>query len=240
MTNKNYYSANLLDVMKKVSEYWKIIFLCGIISGAIGFVVFNYFISPIYEANAIVIVNTRLDNSIAVTNDEIASAENLVDTYAVIIQSRTVLDAVIEKLNLSDTYKALDSSVTVSGIGGTQIIKIGVRRKSAEEATRILQEILNVAPDFIIKSVGAGTVSVIDQAQADLEPAWPNIPFYSLLAFFVGVIITTGVLVFRMSCEVTYSSEEALEKDTDLLILGVIPDRQSCAVKMRGRKNDRT
>ena len=101
MTNKNYYSANLLDVMKKVSEYWKIIFLCGIISGAIGFVVFNYFISPIYEANAIVIVNTRLDNSIAVTNDEIASAENLVDTYAVIIQSRTVLDAVIEKLNLS-------------------------------------------------------------------------------------------------------------------------------------------
>ena len=90
MTNKNYYSANLLDVMKKVSEYWKIIFLCGIICSAIGFVVFNYFISPIYEANAIVIVNMRLDSSIAVTNDEIASAENLVDTYAVIIQSRAV------------------------------------------------------------------------------------------------------------------------------------------------------
>ena len=63
---------------------------------------------------------------------------------------------------------------------------------------------------------------------------------YMIIGIIAGVIIATGVLVFRMSCEVTYSSEEALEKDTDLLILGVIPDRQSCAVKMRGRKNDRT
>ncbi len=48
--------------------------------GVIGFLISSFVLTPVYEASATMIVNTRQDQSSNVTNDQLLSAKNLVDT----------------------------------------------------------------------------------------------------------------------------------------------------------------
>ena len=75
-------------------------------------------------------------------NQENVTAQELVDIYAVIIRSRTVLVLVPEKLNLKMDYEELYENVRVEAVEGTTIMEISVRDLSRLQAEAIVKEIL--------------------------------------------------------------------------------------------------
>ena len=99
---------DLRELIQEIKKYFWIILLSMIIFGSAGYLVSKYFVTPEYESAITMIVNTRQDNTTVVTNDSITSAQNLVSTYSVIIKSNTVLNQVIDSLNLDMTYDELE------------------------------------------------------------------------------------------------------------------------------------
>lgn len=226
-------SVSLFEVLILLKQ--KIIFLLAacVLFGAAGFAVSAFLIKPTYEANATMIVNTRVDTSSAVTNDQITSAENLVDTYSVIIRSRTVLNEVIQNLGLDMSMESLQKRVGVSSVNGTQVMEITVEMKDPAQARAILEELLKVAPGIIIDTVEAGSVKILEAAECPEKPVSPNIKLNTFLAAVVGLILAAALCVFRFMLHNTYSTSKELEEDLGVAVLGMIPALDSCE-KMTG------
>ncbi len=220
--------SEILNIVKK-NLLW--ILASGVVVGMIGFIISVFVLTPIYEASATMIVNTRQDQNANVTNDQLLSAKNLVDTYAIIIQSDRVLEPVIQKLNLDESYEKLVKKVSVQDVNNTQVMRIAVKDSNAEKAKAINDEIVEVAPEIIMDSVEAGSVKVISYPTISQKPVSPNVKKNTAIATLLGVLAMFGIAVLRHLNDNTFKSETDIQQQLDLPILGVIPTTESCGVR---------
>ena len=206
----------------------KYIIAVALVMGMIGCAVSATLITPIYQASAKMIVNTRYDENQIVTNDQLNSAKSLVDTYAVIIRSRDVLNIVINDLELEESYNQLLNCVSVKAVNNTQIMQVVVQHKDREVALAIAGKILEIAPDVIVETVEAGSVKPVEQEYADSKPISPNILKNTALMALVGFVLTCAVIVVVFLTDNTYKSDLDIQNDLELPVLGVLPTVESC------------
>ena len=90
-------SISLQQLFVLLRRYVALILVSGLVCGLITWCVCSYLVAPVYEASAKMIVNSRQEQTGNMTNDQITSAQKLVDTYAIIIRSQPVMAPVIEK-----------------------------------------------------------------------------------------------------------------------------------------------
>jgi capsular polysaccharide biosynthesis protein len=224
-------TIEIKELLLYLKKYIIIVILAGILAGAIGFFATKLFVMPIYEASSTMIVNTRIDQNVAVTNDQITSAENLVDTYAIIIQSGAVLNPVINALDLNESLSNLQNQVSVSAVNGTQVMRIAVKDPDPQRALKIVSQIVLTAPDIIIDIVEAGSVKTIDKPTVSSSPVSPNKKMNALLAAMLGIVVSAGIFVLKFMLDNTYKSELDIKKHLDLPVLGIIPSIESCGTK---------
>ena len=216
---------DLRELIQEIKKYFWIILLSMIIFGSAGYLVSKYFITPEYESAITMIVNTRQDNTTVVTNDSITSAQNLVSTYSVIIKSNTVLNQVIDSLNLAMTYAVLDSNVYVNALDNTQIMRVAVRNSDKDTAAKIVQEISAIAPDVIVETVEAGSCKVISHVMTRDNPVTPNITKNTLLTTVAGLMVSIIVIALRsLFKEKRLVDDNDIQKYFDVPVLGVIPE----------------
>ena len=216
---------DLRELIQEIKKYFWIILLSMIIFGSAGYLVSKYFVTPEYESAITMIVNTRQDNTTVVTNDSITSAQNLVSTYSVIIKSNTVLNQVIDSLNLDMTYDELDSNVYVNAVDNTQIMRVAVRNSDKDTAAKIVQEISAIAPDVIVETVEAGSCKVISHVMTGDNPVTPNITKNTLLTTAAGLMVSIIVIALRsLFKEKRLVDDSDIQKYFDVPVLGVIPE----------------
>ena len=112
---------DLLELARLLWSHALQIAAAGIAAAVICLLVCTFVLTPRYQASVNLIVNSRQDGNASITSDNINSARNLIDTYAVIIKSNIVLNDVIEQLGLDMTYRQLLACISVDGVGSTQI-----------------------------------------------------------------------------------------------------------------------
>lgn len=216
-------TIDLLDLFTLLWKRLPIIVLCTVATAAIGFAVNRFMITPQYQATALMIVNTRQDAAATVTSDQINSATKLVDTYSIIIKSDTVLQQVINNLQLNLDYDQLIEKVNVEAVNSTQVMKITVTDPNVEAARVICEQITQVAPGVIVEAVEAGSVKVISQAAGDPDPVSPRVLRNTAICGLLGMAACIGVIVLRMLLDNKINTEADVAKYLDLPVLGVIP-----------------
>lgn len=228
-------SISMQELYILVRRYILLIIAAGIIGSILTYCACSFFVAPVYEASAKMIVNSRQEQTGTVTNDQITSAQKLVDTYAIIIRSQPVLEPVIETLGLSMDVERLAKKVTVTSVNDTQVMEIAVQSKDPNQALRIVEEIVNTCPAIIIDAVEAGSVKTIEPAHLLKEPVAPSTNLYTVVAAFLCMVVTIVVVLLRFLLDNTYKSEIDLRDDLGLPVLGVIPDYEKC-VKMKNQE----
>ena len=71
-----------------LKEKIAMILVATVAAAVLGWSISTFLLPRRYEASVNMIVNTRTDLTTMVTSDNISSAQNLVDTYAIIIKSK--------------------------------------------------------------------------------------------------------------------------------------------------------
>ena len=229
-------TISMQEMLVLVKRYLVGIIAAGLIGGALTYCVCSFFVAPVYEASAKMIVNAKQEQTGTVTNDQILSAQKLVDTYAIIIRSRTVLEPVVNKLHLSMDVERLAKMVTVTSVNETQVMQVAVQSTNPELALDIVTEIIAVSPEIIIDAVEAGSVKTVETAHIRKNPVAPNTNLYTLLSAFLCMFAVVAIVFIRFMTDNTYKSEVDLRDDLGLPILGVIPDYSSCLKKSEGKK----
>lgn len=225
MDNQTHYAV--LDVRKVLFRIWqnRLLFLMiTVLAAVIGFLYSALIIKPIYSASAEMVVNNRSDGqATTITQSDLTASSNLVDTYAVILKSHTVLEKVIKDCDLPYTYNSLNKKINISSVGSTAVMKITVKDESAQTALDIVSDLVKLAPDALIKGIEAGSVTTVDEPWTDSKPVSPNIPRNTALAGLLGLI---GCLLYVLVKEITddkFKTAEDIRNVLDLNILSIIP-----------------
>ena len=222
MNNEENEVIDLVEILYAIRQHLLKVILATVVAAIIGFAASKFLMTPQYSSSAMMIVNTRQDVTSNVTSDQINSATKLVATY-IIIKSDTVLQQVIENLELGMTYSELNSRVSVQAVDDTQVMKITVNSTSPEWAQTVCDEILAVSPDIIKEAVEAGSVKVISKASLNLNPISPNIKKNTALGAMVGLVLALGIIVLQVLLDNKINTEEDVTKYLDMTVLGVIP-----------------
>jgi len=229
-------SISIQQLYVLIKRYLLLIIAAGLIGGIITYCVCSFIVSPVYEASAKMIVNSRQEQTGTVTNDQITSAQKLVDTYAIIVRSQPVLKPVIDNLNLSMDVEKLAKKVTVTSVNDTQVMQIAVQSKDPDQALQIVEQIVSICPTIIIDAVEAGSVKTIEPAHLKKEPVAPNTNLFTVVAAFLSMVTVVIVVILRFLLDNTYKSEIDLRNDLELPVLGVIPDYECCLKKNEGKE----
>ena len=223
---QEYETIDLREIFSLLKKNLLLIFLVTMAFAIAGFTVTALLITPQYEASATMIVNSREDQQAqtTVTNDQINSAKQLVNTYAVILKSDTVLGKTIEDLGLNLKYEVLAEKVSIEAVDSTQIMKITVRDPNPELARNIVNSIVEQAPEIIISTVKAGSVEVISYPKAGEIPVSTSKMKNTVLAGLVGGVLAVGVVFLRNMFNNTFMTDDDVTKRLGVTVLGVIPN----------------
>jgi len=218
------YQEVLIEILRALKErIWKILLITSIFA-IIGWSVSSFLISPKYEASINMIVNTRLDSGGSVTKDNISSAQNLVDIYAIIIKSNTILNKVIDELDLEASYEEIYEQVSVNAINNTQVMRIAVQNQNPDIAQAIVEKISVIAPDIVVDAVEAGSCKVISDLYMNKEPVYPNVRRNTLLTSILGFFVYTAMVILEILRNDYIVDDVDVQKKLGLSVLGVIPD----------------
>lgn len=224
---------DLWELFQILLKNWLWILLSTLGCAILGLLITMFLITPKYRAEATMIVNTRQDQTATVTNDQITSAQKLVDTYSIIIRSRRVVDPIMEKLNIEADYESFVKNIIVESVNDTQVMSIQVENKDPEIALQVVQEIVDRAPGAIISTVEAGSVNVVSEPYVNSEvPVSPSKLKNTAIAAFIGLFISSGAFLLIAFLDNTFKSEEDIQKQLGLVTIGIIPTTESCKKKV--------
>jgi hypothetical protein len=149
--NREYYTIDVLHIVKTLWRRVWVIALCGLLAGAMGFSMAAFFIAPTYSSYIKLYVNNSSfslgNTSFSISSSELTAAQSLVRTYGEILDSRSTLQRVIEKAEVDYSWKQLSNMIAYKPSNETEIMLVTVtwvffRATSIEQAFDVLKGIV--------------------------------------------------------------------------------------------------
>ena len=218
-----------IDVRKLLLAYlrrWWIFVICVVPLACLSLLYTVNFVTPTYSASVTMYVNNiRSDQDIQyISNTNLTTAQMLVDTYARIVTSRTVLNAVIEKEDLDCTYEQLVKMISTSQVGETAIFRVTVIHPNPVKAADYANAIARSAPAEIEAFVEGSSTKVLDTAEVPTSIYSPSYRRSFLYGAMVGFALALVIVTVMFFMDVKIRTEQDLAAISTLPVIGQIPD----------------
>lgn len=208
---------------KRLKLIISITLIATLISGIVSFLI----IKPTYEATLSVFIGKTSDikeTSVSYDSSDIAMYQKLVKTYAKIATSSDVAEKAAGELNTNITAKQIQGMIKVTPQQDTQIMDIKVQSNSPEEAKKVAEKVTTLFIDKAKVIIPNGNVQILDKVKVPLESVKPNKKLNVAIAFFLGLMVSVGIVFVLEYMDNTIKSQEDLEKYLEIPVLGMIPE----------------
>ena len=186
----------------------------------------SFFIAKQYSASATIIVNNKATDKAIISTTEINAAQDLANVYSIIIKSDTVLQQVIDNLQLNMSYESLNSKISVSAVNSTQVMQITMTHTNPEFAQKVVAEIVEVAPPIIADKVEAGSVKVISASKISNngKPVSPSLKKNALIGALAGMVLVLLFVFLKEMTNNTFKNEDDIINTLNVPLIGIIPE----------------
>ena len=188
----------ILYVLKRI---WVLI-LCASIGFGIRYWQTVYRMPDTYTASGTMYVynsNPNLVNYQYTSTIDLDSAVKLIDTYMIVVKSNKVMEVVTDRL--AADYPGImpgfiASSLHMSSVSETGVVSVSSTTSDPKLSMDITNAVLDVAPEELIRVVGAGSVEVIDYATEpkyvdSRRPVWRG-----MIGAIAGIMLGGLILLF--------------------------------------------
>lgn len=219
----------VIDLVQLAKALWRrawAILLAMVVFGGAAFSYAYFIITPLYKASAMLYVNNSSLSvgSTKVDLSDLNAAQSLVDTYIVILKTRTTLEDVIEAAGLSYDYETLSDMIEAGAVNSTEVFSIEVTSPDPAEAEKIANTIAELLPDRIAEIVDGSSVRIVDYAVVPSHKASPSLSRYTLLGLLLGAVVSCGVIVLMVLFDEQIRDEDYVRETFDLPLLAAVPD----------------
>lgn len=226
--NNEYYTIDLLQVMKALLQRIWLIVICALLAAAIAFSFAAFIITPTYSSSILLYVN---NNSISLGNvnfslssSDITASRSLVDTYTELLMNRTTLERVIDKTDVSYTYQELYEMIVAAPSNETEIMKITVTSTDPYEAAKIANGIAEILPERVSEIIDGAAMEVVDSAIPVLEKVDPSITKFTAVGLILGTLFSACAIVVGSLMDDTIHDEEYVLQHFDCPVLAKVPN----------------
>lgn len=225
-------SIDLQQLFRLLLRKSWLIALVAVVCAGLVFLGTYFLITPLYEADIKVYVNNSSlsigSTSYSISSSEISAAQSLVDTYVVILNSRSTLDELALQAKVNYSSKQLEKMIKAEAINDTEIFKVTVTSPDPAEAAKLANVIAIVLPAKIADTVEGSSVRIVDYAQTPKNIASPSYVMNTVLGFFAGLLLCTAIIICTDLLNSSVRSEDYLtEAYPTIPLLTVIPDTAS-------------
>lgn len=222
------YEIDLLDLAKALWAHVVVIVLTAIVCACVAFGYTKLLITPTYKANAMLYVNSSdisvAGSKLSISASDLTAAKSLVDTYIVILNTRTTLNDVIAQSGVDYTYDQLKNMISASSVNSTEIFSVEVTSTDPQEAELLANTIAKVLPEKIASVVDGSSVRIVDTAVVPSKKAGPSTGKNTMMGFLLGAVLACGVVVVMYLMDDKIHSVDYLLTTYDLPVLAIIPD----------------
>ena len=224
--DSQYVEIDLVELFVALCKKAWVIAIVTILVGAMVGAYAFFFVTPKYKASAMMYVN---NNSVSVAGasfdlSDLNAAKSLVNTYMVILNSRNVLNDVIEKSGVKYSYKQLKAMISAAPVDSTEVFEVVVTSTNPKEAELIANTICSILPKKIASIVESSSFRIVDSAVCPEKKSSPNVTMYALSGMFIGFVVSCAIIIILKLRDNSISNEEYLINNYNYPVLSVIPD----------------
>lgn len=219
---------DLVNVLLK--RLW--IILSVSVLAVVGLFIYMFvFTAQYYEAKGLMYVNNKSLNIgiSSITQGDISAQKSLVQSYSIILTTRSTIEDVLERANLKDKYEYEDviKMLTVGSVNSTEIFSISCKCEDGADAVLIVTTILNTFPAHVENIIDGSSASVVDYPSDTATPVKKGYTRNSILAFLIAFVVSYGFFfVLDVLIDDTIKSSDWIKetyKDVAPL-LTIVPD----------------
>ncbi|KDR94601.1 capsular exopolysaccharide family [Peptoclostridium litorale DSM 5388] len=207
-------------------------FMVLAVSVAVSAVMTFYVSEPEYSSYTTLMVNkARGDNENYIDYESYIISQKLVDTYAVVAKSETVMERTIKNLNLRVSPQKLLKKVKIDQVDETEVLKISASSTDPALAAAIANEIAQVFKEEIFRIMNDENVRVIDYAKIPAVPSKPDKILNMAAGVFFGIMGGLLVVYVLEYFDNAVRSAEDIQNGIGISVIGSVPK-----LKMSGEK----
>lgn len=211
--------TELFDYFLKRALY---IVIAAIVCLILGLTYTLFLKEPKYKSDVnVIIVNKELQATSL--QSDLAANQKLAATYRELVESRRILNQVIDNLQLNYTIGELQNMISVENVNETEIIKITVSSADAKEAKKIANETAEIFQDEVKDIYNLENVSIVDNAVLAKAPYNINIVKESVIYIALGMVLSCGVIFVIYYFDNTIKSIDQVEKRLGVPVIGTVP-----------------
>lgn len=180
--------------------------------------------APKYDASVQLLINPKLTDEETRNYRSSDSNTQLVNTYNVILQSKVILDDVIERLDLSTSVSGLRQVISVQNEKESKVISIHVEQEDPKMARAIAETLALSMEKEVPKLMNIDNVNILSDAELSGNLTMSQIRIYMILAFVMVLTLSLASLVIRESLKSTFKTIKDFEDVTKLPVIVTIPE----------------
>ncbi|MCD7847014.1 MAG: Wzz/FepE/Etk N-terminal domain-containing protein [Oscillospiraceae bacterium] len=237
--SKDYVEIDLMRLLKAVwHNAWAVV-LATLVGAVVAFAYVTLAVTPLYQSKVLMYVNNSSINlsttSVSISSSDISASQSLVSTYAVIMNTRTVLNEVAEEAGLNYTYSQLSSMISTSAVDDTEVFQVVVTSPDPEEAALIANTIAEVFPDVVSDIVEGSSAKIVDYAVVPTTKSSPSVTRYTMMGALIGLVLSVGVIVVLELLDTLIHDEDyLLQNYRNIPVLASIPDMDATGSSSKG------
>lgn len=213
---------DLWEVAGVLFSKWWLIILVGITAAIIGFALSFFVVTPQYQSTTKIYILNKSDSQ-TVTYSDVQLGTQLTKDYSELINSRYVIEEVIQKLDLKFDYSSLKKKIEVSSPADTRIVSITVEDKDPVVAMNIANAVRESASAHIRNVMDIDAVNIVESANMPSEKSSPSYFKWTVIGGVIGVIFICAIILIGYLMDDTIKTSEDVERFLGLSTLGMIP-----------------
>lgn len=220
-----------IDLLRLIQALWRKAWLIILVTAIFGISTLAgtaLLVKPTYKAEALMYVNSSNisvgSTKVSISQAELSAAQTLVDTYIVIMNTRTTLEEVIEQSGVNYTYEELKEMIQAAAVNSTEVFSIAVTSTSPREAELLANTIAKILPEKISSIVEGSSARIVDYAVVPSEKAGPSLVKNAAIGAVLGFILICGIIVVLELMDEQIHDSDYLLQTYDIPVLAVIPD----------------
>ncbi len=215
---------NIRDFLSYLKKYVLVIIAVALVL-IIGVFIYDKSIKkPLYTTYTTIILTKSNESQTVttITQNDILLNQKLVETDSKIIKSKLVLEQVISETGVTYTAEELSKNVSVEAYENTEMLKISVTDQDPELAANIANSIAQVFSGEIAKIYQINNISVVDVAVTSEEVSNNTLKRDLLLALFVSIFGTIGVVFVVYYFDDTVKLTDDLEEEIGMPVVAKV------------------
>lgn len=214
---------DLLELLMVMKKHLTAILLAGIVGLVIMFAYTSFLVTPLYSASSMMYVMPDNSNSNSSTLSDMQVGQQLTSDYSSMIESRSFMEDVIKKLNLTIDYQQLLEKVEVTNPTSSRILQVTVNDPNPQTAADIANEVASVAETKLKEITGMQAIKIYEEAAVPEKPSSPSLKKNCALGLLAGIVLAMAVITVLYLMDDTIKTEDDIEKYLGMTTLAVLP-----------------